>query len=86
MSLDWIFKFSEYILGFSNQIIFQKREHMNSTKGSAYESEMHVENVAKKADSRSLTYMNNFRCWNLQLVEQTKIIRLVFSREFSDVS
>ena len=29
-------------------------------KGSTYEIEMHVENVSKKADSRSLTYMNNF--------------------------
>ncbi|KAM3704876.1 hypothetical protein ACB094_03G040000 [Castanea mollissima] len=29
-------------------------------KGSTYEIEMHVENVDKKADSRSLTYMNNF--------------------------
>ncbi|KAL0003669.1 hypothetical protein SO802_011230 [Lithocarpus litseifolius] len=29
-------------------------------KGSTYEIEMHVENVAKKAYSRSLTYMNNF--------------------------
>ncbi|GMY21554.1 mannosylglycoprotein endo-beta-mannosidase-like [Fagus crenata] len=29
-------------------------------KGSTYEIEMHVENASKKADSRSLTYMNNF--------------------------
>ena len=29
-------------------------------KGSTYEIEMHVQNVAKKADFRSLTYMNNF--------------------------
>ena len=29
-------------------------------KGSTNEIEMHVENVAKKADSRSCYYMNNF--------------------------
>ena len=28
MSLDWIFKFNEYISGFLNQTIFQKGEHM----------------------------------------------------------
>ena len=59
-------------------------------KVSNYEIEMDVENMAKKADPRSLTYTNNFMArqvmviliwpqWNLQLVGQMKNMRLVCS-------
>ena len=54
-----------------------------------YEIEMHVENVSKKADSRSLTYMNNFtaRQGNGDIdMASVRNMRLVCFRGFADVS